>query len=197
MAMQVESFEVTEVNEYGAEFEQEQIALIDQLGLDGQKKLISRPDEDSALSLCPYRKVTKEEHFVYTTLFPVIERLERYSSGPIPTRVLQIAAHAKTCVPGVLMVWRAENAKEDPILTCHPEAYDFYSKDAYILARWGDCLAPFEELTQKAIKVASEKAISALNEIKLNIERDITLLRAETNLQYWMQKSSATPGYAF
>lgn len=80
--MLVETFELEEVAEQPPELEAEAVALIEKLGLDGQQTRI------------PYRKMTEEETFVYGILCPMRTPLKKYKEGPIPLRVLQVAAHA-------------------------------------------------------------------------------------------------------
>ena len=68
--MLVETFEVTEVSCDGVvEFEQEQIALIEKMGLEGQQGLI-KTGEEGEKNLLPYRKMTAEEKIVYETICP-------------------------------------------------------------------------------------------------------------------------------
>ena len=90
--MQVESFECTETAHEPLEACQEAVSLMEQLGLDGQKELVTpKPDNGFAKRL-PYREITAAEAFVYRVLCPDVTPLKKYARSPIPLRVLQVAA---------------------------------------------------------------------------------------------------------
>lgn len=177
--MQVETFEVTEQTDSGqspAEICEEQIKLIEELGLEGQESLIRKPEtKDEAASICPYRQMTAEEVGVYRQLCPEKTSIEKFAGHAIPLRVLQVAAHAKSL--GIftdLEVWHAKGASEtkDPVLVAK-RARDQFNSDLFLLARWGEELEPFAKLKPKAVKAARERRIAAIKNICEQAKRDI------------------------
>jgi hypothetical protein len=160
--VQVETYEVPEVAYDGTvESSEEAITLIRSLGLQGQEKLISGNKNDVR---SPYRKMTKEEFIVYSSLFEDKTPIDKYGDEPIPLRVLQVAAHAKDLFDK-LEVWHKPNADiKDPILVgCNGESWSS-TREYFMLARWGDSLMPFAELATVAAKIMREKLSDALNE---------------------------------
>lgn len=193
--MQVETYEVTEITESGADLEPVQIQLIEQLGLQGQQSLI-KDGQESGKSIDPYRVVTKEEHFVYTTLFPKCVEISRYSDAVIPVRVLQVIAHAREIGIGELYVWCPDTAyKDDPVLVA--QRYSWETSSAKLLARWGECLRPFDELAKEAVKIARQNWISELHKIKTKLASDIDLISSDQacNLQTLLGAGISIPTY--
>lgn len=162
--MLVETYEVTELMADGSlECEEEAKELIEQLGLSGQMKLANK--ETGTRS--PYRKMTKDESFVYSRLLPVYTKISDYSDGPIPLRVLQVAAHAKDEFDE-LYVWHPSNADvKDPLLVGIKNV-STYEHHHYILARWGDVLDAFDKIAVKAAEIWRNEALvsceKAINE---------------------------------
>lgn len=155
--MKVETYEQEEVTgEMGnMAADAEAAELIEKLGLDGQRGLLV-PDTCTRF---PYRLMSPAEHKVFSLCFPERVKLEDFSAGIIPVRVLQVAAFCKDSPPSGkwagLYVWHSGSAKEDPLLVGHTEQW---GGQFYLLARWGDALAPFEELTAKAKRIWITKA---------------------------------------
>ena len=148
--MLVETFEQTEMLE-NAEVEQteEALRLITELGLEGQNKLLSPSKKERV----PYREMTAKEFRVYRELFPVETEIGQYDASFIPLRVLQVAAHAKQLgYYQQIYVWSENTRPTDPILV-GKISYDKY----HILARWGEALAPFEELYTRAKGLVSQR----------------------------------------
>lgn len=140
--------------------------LIEQLGLHGQKSLMTPETKE----LIPYRVMTKEEHIVFSALFTQRCAVTDYKAGPIPLRVLQVAAHARTVtLPDFeyLEVWYPRQGMDDPILVARKSSYQ---DPVYMLARWGDSLLPFSELQAKAETLLIDKARSALLAAKNEVE---------------------------
>lgn len=152
--MQVETFEIQEVAETTIEHQGECLKLSEELGLDNQKAFYN-PTEGLESRVFPYRKLTAQEKIVYKTLCPVEKDIELYREGPIPLRILQVAAYAKEFAPhqiegGTLVIWCPENADiKDPVLLWKEKTgnYDF----AYwLLGRWGETLDNFKTLQNMA-----------------------------------------------
>ncbi len=150
MAVLIETYEMTETSaEDGLpECETEALDLIQRLGLTGQQTLLTGPKGERS----PYRKMTAEEHKVYSVLMGKKTAIREYSDGAIPLRVLQIAAHAQGIYKRI-EVWHAPNADiKDPVLV--GVNGDTYGKqEFFLLARWGEALAPFAELMALAAKL--------------------------------------------
>src|SRR3990167_5502989 len=119
--MQVETFECQEVVEQTPEVTEEAQILITKLGLIGQDTFYRSKTEDGP-GMCPYRLMTREEQAVYRALCPRTVDLQKYESGPIPMRILQVAAHATELNLGKLSVWCPQDAHDpDPILVAQGE----------------------------------------------------------------------------
>lgn len=147
--MEIETFEQTEVTEKGIESTEEQLRLVDELDLDGQRDLLCGQSENT-MQLCPYRRMTAEESRVYGAILSQQTKVARYNAGPIPVRVLQVIAHARGLeFFKVLEIWHEPTVEtKDPILV----GVDDGGKN-FLLARWGDVLRPFAEL----VELAAEK----------------------------------------
>lgn len=145
--MQVETYEVTE--QFGIEKhedEAEAIALIRSLGLEGQQSRLSNVGGSAQAN--PYRKMTREEAFVYSRICPQRTDVNRYESGWIPLRVLQVIAHAKPLFAH-LVILHPEDVRIDPVLVGTAEKYGAHGD--HILARWGDVLEPLDVLRERAV----------------------------------------------
>jgi hypothetical protein len=182
--MKVETFEVTETNECGPDIEQEQLMLIESLGLTGQRKLISNGKEGET-NLCPYRKMTADEKVVYSVLLSRRVNLEDYCDATIPTRVLQVAAHAKELEIGKLAVWCPENADDpDPVLVAYTGSYlNGGERELWLLARWGEHLVPFDDLVKKAMVILRETKKTILEAMKKRIDIEIEKLAGINTVQ--------------
>lgn len=155
----VESFECVETASEPIEASEEAIQLMEELGLQGQLETVS--EKNGRKQRSPYREITKEEQFTYKTLCPQESSIEKYTATPIPLRVLQIAAHAKSVIPGCrLVVWDKEKHEvKDPVLVA--EIGEKYSvKTRYILARWGEVLETFSTLFKQAITTKRTQLIA-------------------------------------
>ena len=146
------------------EFTDEARALVDKLGAGGQLLYYQQDAPPIA-----YRKMTPVEYAVYKTLLPRRESIEKYKSGPIPLRVLQIAAHARECLTGELVIWHPGEGKDDPLLTMREG--NEYSGTYYLLARWANELEEFSVLLERAVKqmAAAVKAELLSKQNELNV----------------------------
>jgi hypothetical protein len=176
--MQIETYEAISLDEQkgqivNEEVSEEAMALIESLGLNGQKELLSeRESEDGAVvTRAPYRTMTAEETAVFSSVLPRHVAIDRYNDGPIPLRVLQVAAHAKGLdMFEEIEVWCPANpATPDPLLIAWVGGRYSRDRKAFILARWGEVLEPLDVLKDKAAKVlrsaVSAKIAEARNEL--------------------------------
>lgn len=175
--MFVETYEVPEVMHDGStECEAEAVALIESLGLDGQRSLIKKDDSGNGVR-APYRKMTLEEKTVYKAILPRSVSLAKYSDGVIPLRVLQVAAHAKELYDHV-QVWCPENADDPDPLLVGLNGTDYSPRETFILARWGEVLVPFAELSKKACGMIRDARRNAIQ--KIMAECEAALARADS-----------------
>lgn len=157
--MQIETYEVEEHTTEGRdpfEVDAEAEALIESLGLDGQRSLLVESDDPDVQTKTrvPYRRMTAEEERVYDTLYPEHAKVEAYNVAPIPLRVLQVISHARPLFKRV-EVWGPKTQDPDPVLVGvvdETTPHGFTREVRYILARWGETLVPFEELLEKAVR---------------------------------------------
>lgn len=183
-SVKVETFECHETAHEPIEISQEAAKLIGELGLTGQATFLNKDADEKTKSRCPYRLMTAEESAVYRELCPQQIEINEYDAAPIPVRVLQIAAHAKSVIPNLrLMVWdKAKAVVEDPVLVGEVGAspWDRGFK-RFILARWGselDTFATLRAMAGKAKKVRLLKTVELeLSELKAMSEDDILTRR--------------------
>jgi hypothetical protein len=170
--MIVETFEVEELVAEGEPIPQEQVELINQLQLTGQQELISKDDAGDE-NLCPYRKMTKEEQEVYGVLCPDMVKIEHYSAQAIPVRVLQVYAHAQSLdmFETFVVMDKKQAEVKDPVLVGMTGQFYSWQKNpirgtgTFILARWGEELAPFSELKQMAMRIRESSYLAELDDI--------------------------------
>lgn len=157
--IQVETYEAISIDESGGQFVNEEVseealALIEALGLDGQKALLQErrvSDGETTVTRNPYRRMTGEEQAVFGAILPRHVEVSAYEDGPIPLRVLQVAAHAKPMFNRVVVWCPAEPSQPDPLLVGVMKNRErTWVEDVYILARWGDVLEPLDVMREKA-----------------------------------------------
>ena len=194
--IQVETYEVTEGVPSGEmealALEGEAQLLIESLGLSGQKQLFSK-DGDGSIHH-PYRAMTKEEHTVFSALFPHTSDVNDYKDGPIPLRVLQIIAHVRELDhPDMQYIGVMHPPKfvDDPILFAQKTNY---SGTRFILARWGYALKPFDELKESAIKKKAAIAKGELLKIKRSVEGVLEDVESYVREQF-AKGDDATPAF--
>lgn len=161
--MQVETFECQETSAEPIEATEEAVALMEQLGLEGQRELMC-PKKHERDVRSPYREITRDERFAYQVICPQTTPLAKYKSGPIPLRVLQIAAHAQSLgMFDELVVWhRTESVVPDPVLIgVKKKPGSSWEKTEFILARWGDELETLSVLVKRAVAIKKEQYIQS------------------------------------
>lgn len=182
--MQVQTYEVEEITgELGImAADAESIELCEKLGLAGQKKL-SDPQTGTRV---PYREITAEEKAIFEACFPNKTKLEDYSDGIIPLRVLQIVSHCKESeMFSSYQVWHPQRGQTDPVLVAfrshRPPGWSFDTTSTYLLARWGDALDSIDVLREKAKKILVVKWGSKLQSAKSEAEQAIANIDARVN----------------
>jgi hypothetical protein len=138
--MKVEVFEIEEQDETSdcASIETDAVALIAELGLTGQSKLLV--ECDGAETRIPYARMSTAEEAVYQTLFPVATPLDTFEAGLIPVRVLQLVRQARLMFDE-LVVWHSRYSSADPLLIGSRKKGS--GSERYLIARWGDSLDSF------------------------------------------------------
>lgn len=155
--MKVETYEVEEIGGSDASTmaaDSAAIELSEKLGLAGQLSLTNKATD----TRLPYRVMTNEESAVYGACFPNRTKVEFYSDGIMPLRVLQVVAHCKEAgFFQAIYVWHPARGVKDPVLVGlrkeRPEGQQWDSEVLYILARWGESLEPLESLKKTAKKI--------------------------------------------
>lgn len=164
--MQIETYEIEEVQgELGKmAADSEAIELCQKLGLSGQLELAD-PNTDTRF---PYPRLTAVQEVVFKALFPQETTLEKFNSGIIPLRVLQVAAFCKD-QPMIkrLVVWHPQDVKKDPVLLGSDSSY---GGPYFLLARWGDALQPFEKLQEMALPIIKASMKEKAAEIRESLE---------------------------
>lgn len=143
----------------------EAVSLIEQLGLEGQQAITNK----ETLTREPYREMTKLEHFVWSSVCPEKTEVTRYRLSPMPLRILQVIAYARSLgIYEVLQVWHPRVVKNDPLIVGVPKG-ETYSLKRHLIARWGESLAPFEELREHAKEVFQRQFVAELAKLKREI----------------------------
>jgi hypothetical protein len=176
--MKVETYECEETKMEVPQESEEAVRLIDELGLEGQQVLVSKKKDATEIQRCPYRKIRADEEFVYRLLCPQSIELKRFDEMPIPLRVLQVIAHAKSLnIFQTFQIWCARGAIKDPVLVASTKDYIYSSdRDTFILARWGEELDEFAVLLKKAIEKWKEKAKSTIAKCIVKANQDLQLI---------------------
>lgn len=179
--MEVKTYEVEEVTgEMGImAADSEAIELCQKYGLVGQQRLAN----GETATRVPYREITMEEKNIFEACFPNKTKLENYSGGIIPLRVLQVVAHCKESkLFDEYYVWHPNPGQTDPVLVGHrkmrPEGWSFDTTVVFLLARWGDSLESLEVLREKAKKILAAKWGSKLQIVQAEASQSSATLDA-------------------
>lgn len=178
--MEVETYEVLDSAEVQSpEFAEEASALIESLGLEGQRSLVVKRENGTETRI-PYREMTGDELFAYRTLCPQTSDVHKFKSEAMPLRVMQVLAHAKSldCFKS-FEVWHPRDASiKDPVLVgVMQDAEQSWVQRRYILARWGEVLDALPTLMEKAGALFLQNAEAALSEV----EAEVQTARAQIN----------------
>lgn len=165
--IQVETFEMEDA--YHGEASQavadvESIALCEKLGLEGQLSISNKETQTRS----PFKVMTKDEYVVYSLVCPEHVEVTRFKTEPIPLRVLQVLAYAKSDECPIkfdtLEIWSVSSAViKDPLLVGKVKT-GAYEYSYYLLARWGEELEHFSELMKKAQEIRFKAIQTKLRE---------------------------------
>ena len=186
--MLVETYEVQEVTEQPVEVNTECSGLVEELELKGQEKFYNPQEPESADPFC-YRKMTAQEKIVIEAICPKKSKIESYSDGPIPLRVLQVAAHVKELrkmevedEKGFIMVYHPQNADDPDPYLIYRDGSEYSPRSFYLLARWGDELDNWNILKEKARKILTAKLEKKFAEIKADVESGVASVKQTVTL---------------
>jgi len=188
--MQVETYECPETAAEPVEASEEAIRLMNELGFEGQKSLVSRSTVTDRDTRNPYPEMTQEQRVVYTALCPEQTPANRYARTAIPLRVLQVAAHAHSLnLFTEIYVWdKQDSAIKDPVLVA--KVRDKF----FILARWGEELESWPVLVQRAIDALRKQTMAKLLQIKETVTQRIAALEA-TSITLATDANLSIPSY--
>lgn len=165
--IQVETFEMEDA--YHGEASQavadvESIALCEKLGLEGQLSISNVETQTRS----PFKVMTKDEYAVYGLICPEHVEVRAFKTEPIPLRVLQVLAYAKSDECPIkfdsLQIWSVSSAViKDPLLVGKVKTGS-YEYSYYLLARWGEELEHFSELMKKAQEIKFKQIQTKLRE---------------------------------
>jgi len=178
--MQVETYECQETAAEPIEATEEAIGLIESLGLEGQRSLIS-PADDAPAKRCPYSEMSKEQRRVFEALCPTQVKVEEYSAGPIPLRALQVLAHAQSLgMFDKIQVWDRESSTVvDPVLIgCVKDATYSWTAKWFLLARWGEHLDEWPAMVRAAARIVHAKAKLAVTKAIVELNQKAAILDA-------------------
>jgi hypothetical protein len=187
--MMVETFEATEGTENLDEIQD----LIDELGLEGQQKLVHPSGERN-----PFREMTLEENLVYKTLLPKEIALAAYDRGAIPRRVLEIARDNQRHFTE-LHVWCPLSLKDkDPLLlgvNVNPERT--WERKYFMLARWGEALESYEVLKERAAKMSLTLYKQQLEGVRDQVEGALKQAKGLDAMSFLAMANGSQPGPQF
>lgn len=185
--MLVESFEALEV--LATHSDEDCTQAIDTL----RSELGIKDKDQKTETQITFRKATREEINTYRLLMPKRVKLEEFSDGPIPLRILELCKKAKEQGIPQLWVWTPETgAKDDPIVFSYE--HNWSMSDARIIGRWGDSLEAFSVLKEKAIALAKMKMTAALTKIKIHSAMTLKMIEIGTiNVAELMQQADSPP----
>lgn len=160
MKIMVQTFIVQEAEEliYDSEKIDEWKAKCEELGLHDQLALAKKEK-----SPVPFDCMNTVAIRVYETLCPAKVNYKKYNRTAIPLEVLSlIALSEKEGYFDDLEIWY-DDKSPDPLAVGIIKNPDGWTKKTYTIARWGDALADFNDLKQKAIAVFKNTTRITLN----------------------------------
>lgn len=175
--MKVETYEAISIDEQQGDVinelvSEEALALVESLGLEGQKTLAHEHQAggETVTTRNPYRRMTKEEQAVFSSIMPTRTKIEKYRDSAIPLRVLQVASHAIDLFDDI-EVWHPEAGKDDPVLVGLSKSGQWGATELFLLARWGEELCSLDELRAKAVPMLLARARRNIADAKGALQR--------------------------
>jgi hypothetical protein len=154
-----ENEELTRVPEAAGEW----TAMVNDLGLEGQKKLLTKAQEGEMASPIPYLWMNSRLRKVFKTLCPTNQNIDEYDKMPIPILIL---GHVKQCqMKGwfkAIEVWY-DDEKPDPVVVGIANKKQ-EEETAYLIGRWGAEDKSLEALSFEAAERRKAHLIHEANE---------------------------------
>lgn len=149
--MEIETYEAIEPEnaEHAPEVESEALELIEELGLEGQRKRITGDGEGAERN--PFKRMTVREVRTYEALMGEKTPIMEFDEETIPVRVLHTVKRAWEHFE-VIEVWHQTYEVKDPIVVGEDA-----EGDQFLIARWGEGLIPFNELYDRAVESLANK----------------------------------------
>jgi len=172
----IEIFYIDEIFQEHPKIAAKAIKLQKELGLEGQMSL-SAVKEDQT-ERCPFRQIKTVESQVYRLLCPAVNQLEDFKSEAIPFRVLELVKEAKKFNQfKMFKIWSATEIP-NPVLVAYT-AESTWEGECFLLARWGEVLTDFTELTKEAVKLKRAQMKDSLTSLvelaKVDLKRIDTI----------------------
>lgn len=154
-----ENEELTRVPEASSEW----AAMVDDLGLKGQKKLLTVPKENVAASPIPYLWMNAKTFHSFKTLCPMKQDIEAYDKMPVPVLIL---GHVKQCqMKGwfkQIEVWY-DDEKPDPVVVGLTDI-KAEERNTYLIGRWAAEDRSLEALAAMAFEKRKAQLTTKLRE---------------------------------
>jgi len=172
--MKTETYALEDIKLEIAEHTDEAIALCEQLGMEGQLKLVVKNDSGDAVARFPYRLITDEERFVFKILCPEASSLKDYRNEAVPVEVLREIKRAREAGIETFEIWSASSRLvKDPVVVGRKQGSSSWSTDQYLIARWGDELLPLAVLLPDAIKKFNDERTGKLKTMLAQLQAAI------------------------
>jgi hypothetical protein len=135
--------------------------LVEELGLEGQQKLISPKTDGDNKNPSPYIHMNKKFERILAVLCPEAVDYKKYDKTTIPREVLrEIALCEKEKYFDKIKIWY-DDASPDPVVVGYIKESE-YSYIKHIIARFGDEILPFDILENKATDRMKTRIITKL-----------------------------------
>jgi len=167
--MVIETYEIEGLDSEAPEITDENRKMAEELGLTGQLGILGTNEEPN--DAIPYRAMTDVEYCVYKAVMPMMTKVTEYKRDVMPIRILQVVAHALEldCFDEV-QVWYPKLAEiKDPVLVGRVGENEWSDRTYYLMARWGEALESFEELSKLAAKILRTQYDTKVAEVRSGI----------------------------
>lgn len=166
--LEPELLEMVGSEEVTAEWKQ----LAEELGMEGQLKLIEPKSSGENKHPSPYIHMNAKAERVFSIICPQVINYKKYNKSTIPREVLrEIALAEKENYFDKICIWY-DDASPDPLVVGYIKESS-YSFIKHMIARFGDEVLPFEELEIKAVNRLRKQMEETLKAELSSIERTV------------------------
>jgi hypothetical protein len=156
-----------------AEVTEEWKQLAEELGMEGQLRLITPKSEgEENKNPSPYIHMNAKAERVFAILCPEVVDYKKYDKSTIPREVLrEIALAEKEQFFDKICIWY-DDASPDPLVVGYISTgkYDYVK---HMIARFGDEILPFEELENKSINRLKKRMTDKLKSAIAGIDSKV------------------------